>query len=298
MGRPCKTMPGTYDSERNGKDKTLRKQALLNRARTATGDSRTWTEYFTEKRSTVVSTVTPGIQHVALHTFAKVSVFTVTWAAGLFTGPPGWIATIIGGGLSVWSMLSKDVQEKLGDYGAGVIDDWLKAGGESGGQYLYGRMTSSTSTPSVSPTTSGTSTEKINIETEAAALCNAVGMLAALMAKSEELSAAPTVYCDDAYAQARVIKRIDDEIASVKSKVDSLKVKLDNLKLFVDGAVTTDINLRKQQVDAQVEAVVKAAGAPHFVDTYLSYITSPNPLYRLSHCSKANCFGPGQTGLD
>jgi len=292
-------MPGTYDTERNGKGRAERKLALLNRANTATTDVRTWSEYFTQKKNTVVSTVVStgvsGVKHAALHTFAKVAVFTVGFAAGGYLAAIGGaIATLVGGGF-FWGLLGKPAQEALTDYGAGVIDDWVKYGGETVSGKVYDKVTGP-SAPSTTGLTS--STGAVTIQDEMATVCASVGVLAALMAKSEELRAAPVAYCDDAYAQARLIKRIEDEMVHVKTHVDTLKLKLDALKSFVDGDVSSDIQVRKSQINTVVEAVVQANGAPHFIDTYLSYLSTPNPLYRLSHCSKLNCFGPGQTGLD
>jgi hypothetical protein len=285
--------------ERNGKGKAERKRALLNRANTATTDVRTWSEYFTEKKKAVVSTVVTtgvsGVKHAALHTFAKVAVFTVGFAAGGYLAAIGGaIATLVGGEF-FWGLLGKSAQDALTDYGAGVIDDWVKFGGETVSGVVYDRVTG----PS-SPSTTGlkSTTGSVTIQDEMATLCASVGVLAALMSKSEELRAAPVAYCDDAYAQARLIKRIEDEMGHVKTHVDALKVKLDSLKSFVDGDVSSDVRTRKVQIDTVVEAVVKANGAPHFIDTYMSYLSNPNPLYRLSHCSKLNCFGPGHTGLD
>jgi len=243
-------MPGTYDMERNGKGKAERKRALLNRANTATTDVRTWSEYFTEKKKAVVSTVVTtgvsGVKHAALHTFAKVAVFTVGFAAGGYLAAIGGaIATLVGGEF-FWGLLGKSAQDALTDYGAGVIDDWVKFGGETVSGVVYDRVTG----PS-SPSTTGlkSTTGSVTIQDEMATLCASVGVLAALMSKSEELRAAPVAYCDDAYAQARLIKRIEDEMGHVKTHVDALKVKLDSLKSFVDGDVSSDVRTRKVQID-------------------------------------------------
>ena len=206
-------MPGTYDTERNGKGRAERKLALLNRANTATTDVRTWSEYFTQKKNTVVSTVVStgvsGVKHAALHTFAKVAVFTVGFAAGGYLAAIGGaIATLVGGGF-FWGLLGKPAQEALTDYGAGVIDDWVKYGGETVSGKVYDKVTGP-SAPSTTGLTS--STGAVTIQDEMATVCASVGVLAALMAKSEELRAAPVAYCDDAYAQARLIKRIEDEM--------------------------------------------------------------------------------------
>ena len=288
-------MPGTYDPERNGRDKTARKQALLSRANSSTADFRTWTEYFSQKKSAVVSTVvttgTASVKHAALHTFAKVAVYTVGYGLGGPLGAMGtYIAELVGGGY-FWSLLSGDAQKALEDYGAGVIDDWVKFGGEETGKLIYESVTTS-------PAPTHLSTSNSTIQTETTALCAAIGVLSALITQSEELRTNPVVYCDDAYAQARIIKRIEQEMVNVKAAVDTVKTKLDSLKTFVDTSLTSDVSVRKTQIDALVENTVKAAGAPHFVDTYWSYVSNPNPLYRLSHCSKTHCFGPGQTGLD
>src|SRR5580692_529351 len=75
-------MPGTYESDRNGKNDTQRKGSLLNRARNASIDVRSWSEYFSDKGIGVYTTAKPGVSHVALHSFAKIAVYTTTSLVG------------------------------------------------------------------------------------------------------------------------------------------------------------------------------------------------------------------------
>jgi hypothetical protein len=287
-------MPGSNDGKRNYKHKQQRQEELIRSAK-GQQDVTSWTQYFGNKVSPVTGLVSTSgsIKHAGLHTFAKVVVIggTGTFLA-LFAGPI--IGPIVAGGGALLTWLG--VKDQLVDYGSAVIEDWIKAGGElliSGGEYVKDKVTGG-------PQLSSTETQKAGLETQMTEMLASVGLLATLMRESELLQNAPCTYCDDAYARARVIERIEQEMVKVKAKVGVLKAKLDELKVFVDGSLSTDVNSRKLQVKQTVLDTVKAGGAAHFENNWGSYMSlgTIDPRYRFTHCSEAHCFGPGTSGTD
>jgi hypothetical protein len=278
-------MPSSNDPNRQ-KDKNGRQQALLQKAKTTSGEVQNWTQYFTQKFTGGVTTTVGSTvgTHVSLYAFAKVTLAV----AGLVL-PAAGIGSLIAG--TLWGM--KDV---LLEYGAATIEDLIKEGGTQVTTGVIGYMGSTPETT----LTEKTNKKKSSIETVSKELCEAMGALAALIQQSEKLQNSACSYCDDAYARARVIERAGDELVKVKTKISELTDKLNSLKQIVNGQLTQDLGTRKNDVKNQALATVAKAGAPHFQDNWGSYLSvnTIDPTYRLRHCSQAHCYGPGPNGRD
>jgi hypothetical protein len=278
-------MPGSNHSDRQG-NKIARQRALLNRAKVTNGDVQNWTQYFTQKftgSTTYVTTSTVGT-HVGLYAFAKVAL-----AVGGLVIPAAGVGGLIAG--TMYGM--KDI---LLEYGAAAIEDLIKEGATQSITGTVGYL----HTGGETVVTTDTVKRKSSIEKTAKELCESMGALAALIQQSQRLQAATCKYCDDVYAKARVVERAQAEMITVKNKINELKTKLEALKGVVDGALTTDLNARKESVKTEVLAMVAKDATWHFQNNWGSFISlnTVNPAYRFVHCSEAQCYGPGPSGTD
>ena len=285
-------MPSQSDvTNRMSKNKEARKNALINRSKLPSGDVRTWQQYFSEKGKKLISFPGSGtigtvgqtvLPHVGLHTFAKIAVIG---CASYFTAPV-WLAGLIA---SVGTISIFGVEGQLVDYGSAVIEDLLKGIAQSTVEVMHGRVTASR------PILTNMQTD--GLAKDASEVCAAVGLLASLIAESEKLNK-PAVYCDDIAVKARISARIQEELATVKSKIGELKTKVNGLETIVNGAVTNDANARATQVATEALRVVAKDGAWHYEDKTYSTLQGFNPTYRLNHCSLDHCFGPGVGSTD
>lgn len=271
-------MPNPDDQERKGKNNAARLQALLTRAQ---GDSnpQSWSEWCSagiSRLSSAGSAVKSGAQHAALHTTAKLVMYTVA----TFVVPVGWIGAILAWGVGgLTAHLGEQAMDKLADYGGGIAEDWIKSFAEEGA----GRVAS---TVSGGAQPSPSEQKEKNLREGTDKMFATIGALDIIMRQMDGLQGKPLVYCDDGNLVARLQVRIDAEIASAKNQVAQLQRQLSSLQSSIAQCENRN-NLNRPNVLATIKQVLKAGPTQHWSNTLSD---SAMAMFR---CSKQHCFGPG-----
>jgi hypothetical protein len=263
-------MPGSNDGKRSG-NKDSRLQKMQNEMASVTPE-RTWYEYFSQK--TWGSWL--GSPAVMLYGVGKVAMYFIT---------PKYISDLLN------SEATNIVVKSVVDCGAAIIEDWIKFGAEQGGKTIYSQVDKP----------QGLDEKKEGVQEEVDKLCEAVGHLAALDAVSVKLKAADHNYCDDAYTELAVLERLEKQRQQVIARANDIKAALDTLIQYADGTLKTEFTTtRRTAVRTRVQATIKKGGVgsngkaiPHWNDNDGFALT-----YRMYHCSKARCWGPGPQSAD